>query len=131
MAERPRDRLGRPVAPGSPDAEPGVPARDCIDADTAWHEALGYLDAGRPFHAHEVFEQRWRCCPAEERPLWRGLAQWGAALTHRARGNAVGAASVAARARTTLADAQPATPVDLAFVRASLDELDGPASSQA
>lgn len=123
MAERPRDHLGRPVAPGSPEVEPGVPARDHIDAGVAWGEALAYLDAGRPFHAHEVLEQRWRCCPVDERPLWRGLAQWSAALTHRARGNAVGAVSVAARARTTLADATAVTPVDLAFVRSSLDAL--------
>lgn len=123
MAERPRDALGRPVPTGSPDAVPGVPERDDIDAATAWHEALGHLDAGRPFHAHEVLEQRWRCCPESERTLWRGLAQWGAALTHRARGNDVGAASVAARAHRTLADAPSVPPVDLEFVRRSLDAL--------
>lgn len=123
MAERPRDHLGRPVAAGSPDAVAGVPERDDIDAGTAWHEALAYLDAGRPFHAHEVLEQRWRCCPAAERRLWRGLAQWGAALTHRARGNAAGAASVGARARRTLADAAAVPPVDLDLVRRSLDDL--------
>ena len=123
MAERPRDHLGRPVADGSPDAVAGVPERDDIDAGTAWHEALAYLDAGRPFHAHEVLEQRWRCCPAAERRLWRGLAQWGAALTHSARGNAIGAASVATRARLTLADAVAVPPVDLDVVRRSLDAL--------
>jgi len=123
MTQRPRDRLGRPLTPGSPDAVPGVPEREWVDADTAWHEALAYLDSDLPFHAHEVLEQRWRCCPAEEHELWRGLAQWGAALTHRARGNATGTAVVAARARSTLAHAAAVPPVDLAFVRASLDEL--------
>jgi hypothetical protein len=123
MTQRPRDRLGRPATPGSPDVVPGVPEREQVDTDTAWHEALAYLDCGLPFHAHEVLEQRWRCCPAEERQLWRGLAQWGAALTHRARGNAVGAGSVAARARRTLDLVAAVPPVDLAIVRASLDEL--------
>ena len=123
MGDRSRDRLGRPVAPGSPDAVPGIPERDHIDATTAWGEALAQLDADRPFHAHEVLEQRWRCCPPEERTLWRGLAQWGAALTHRARGNAVGASAVAARARGTLTGAAAVPPVDLDLVQRSLDEF--------
>ncbi len=59
-----------------------------------------------PFHAHEVFEQRWRTCPADERAAWRAAAQWGAAETHAARGNAVGAARLAERALETLASAR-------------------------
>ena len=124
MVDRPVDRLGRPLPIGSTDAVPGVPERDVIEAEAAWHEALAYLQADQPFHAHEVLEQRWRCCPAAERQLWRGLAQWGAALTHQARGNALGAARVAERARMTLADEQAAPPVDLDLVRRSIDELD-------
>lgn len=122
-AERARDALGRPVAEGSPDAVPGVVAAEEIDADDAWHRAMHYLETGMPFHAHEVFEWRWRCCPDAERALWRGLAQWGAALTHRARGNAVGAASVGRNALRTLDGAAGVGPVDLDAVRASLQAL--------
>ena len=67
-----------------------------------WQLGVGFLERGMPFHAHEVFEQRWRTCPAGERTAWRAAAQWGAAETHAARGNAVGAARLAARAMETL-----------------------------
>ncbi len=53
--------------------------------------ALGLLRQGRPFSAHEVFEARWKAAPEQERDLWQGLAQVCVALTHAARGNAVGA----------------------------------------
>lgn len=125
---RARDRLGRPVPAGSPAAVPGVPERASIDAEAAWREALAFLDDDLPFHAHEVLEQRWRCAPEPERRAWQGLAQWGAALTHRARGNGIGAVRVALRARQSLAEA--AVPpnvvpevVDLARVEASLAAL--------
>lgn len=67
-----------------------------------WQLALGFLVREMPFHSHEVFEQRWRTCPADERQAWRAAAQWGAAETHAARGNSVGAARLAARACETL-----------------------------
>lgn len=60
--------------------------------------AEGYLRDGLPFHAHEVFEARWRCCPDDERSLWRALAQLGAGLTHHGRGNNVGADALLRRA---------------------------------
>lgn len=85
---------------------------------------MGYLDRGLPFHAHEVFEARWRTCSARDRAAWRALAQWGAALTHAARGNDVGARRLAERARATLAGA-PALPeaVDSARVMTSCAEM--------
>ncbi len=105
-AERPRDRVGRPLpwtAPASARA-PDVPdITDQSDQDvlrTAWSA----LDAGLPFHAHEVCEQRWRTCSDRDRGVWRALAQWGAAETHAARGNAEGARRLAARALAGLAD---------------------------
>lgn len=104
-AERPRDRAGRPLPWAAPtdDRAPDVPdITGLSDADvlrTAWSA----LDAGLPFHAHEVCEQRWRTCAAEHRRLWRALAQWGAAETHAARGNAEGARRLAARALDGLA----------------------------
>ena len=124
-----RDRLGRPVAIGSADAFPTVPERADVDGGTAWREALAYVDEGLPFHAHEVFEQRWRCCPEAERLAWQALAQWGAALTHRARGNDTGMRRLAERARLTLdAAGQPPSRmpmvIDVELVRSSLDELD-------
>ncbi|WP_158574177.1 DUF309 domain-containing protein [Streptomyces triticagri] len=60
-------------------------------------EAQELLDAGRPFHAHEVFEDAWKSGPEEERALWRGLAQLAVGLTHAARGNATGGARLLRR----------------------------------
>lgn len=105
---RERDRLGRPVDVGSPDAFPGVGERAHIDAQTAWVEALSYLERELPFHAHETFEQRWRCCPDDERDLWKALARWAAAITHFERGNSEGASSIARETLSTLAGLNPA-----------------------
>lgn len=57
-------------------------------------EAQALLDAGRPFHAHEVFEDAWKNAPDGEEQFWRGLAQVAVGLTHAARGNLVGAATL-------------------------------------
>ncbi len=81
--------------------------------------AESYLRDGLPFHAHEVFEARWRCCPVDERPLWRALAQLAAGLTHHARGNNIGADALLRRAIEGLeayadsqaGDSQDAAPV--------------------
>lgn len=81
-----------------------MPDRVFVGSGEAISEALSYLAEGLPFHAHEVLEQRWRCCPDPERPLWRALAQAAAALTHAARGNPVGAQRLLARAAMTAAD---------------------------
>ncbi|MEV5886547.1 DUF309 domain-containing protein, partial [Streptomyces sp. NPDC052020] len=86
---RPRDGLGRPLPYGAdgvarqPEGVVRTP-RDTIA------EAQRLLDAGRPFHAHEVFEDAWKSRPEAERELWRGLAQLAVGLTHAARGNATG-----------------------------------------
>jgi predicted metal-dependent hydrolase len=98
---RPRDRLGRPLAWDAV-GFPGVEQRDRITSAAAVSEAVDYLERGLPFHAHEVLEMRWRCCPVEERPLWRGLAQAAAGVTHAARGNPVGAERLIARGRTSI-----------------------------
>jgi predicted metal-dependent hydrolase len=60
-------------------------------------EAQALLDAGKPFHAHEVFEDAWKSGPAGERTLWRGLAQLAVGLTHAARGNLTGGARLLRR----------------------------------
>jgi predicted metal-dependent hydrolase len=60
-------------------------------------EAQALLAAGKPFHAHEVFEDAWKSGPDEERALWRGLAQLAVGLTHAARGNVTGGARLLRR----------------------------------
>ncbi|MDH6212801.1 DUF309 domain-containing protein [Streptomyces pseudovenezuelae] len=86
---RPRDGLGRPLPYGADGVErqpEGVvrpPERSVV-------EAQELLSAGKPFHAHEVFEDAWKSGPDEERALWRGLAQLAVGLTHAARGNLTG-----------------------------------------
>jgi predicted metal-dependent hydrolase len=60
-------------------------------------EAQALLDAGKPFHAHEVFEDAWKSGPEGERTLWRGLAQLAVGLTHAARGNTTGGARLLRR----------------------------------
>lgn len=123
---RPRDILGRPLPH---DADPsivvaGVPDRAQISDEEAWAEGIDYLDRHMPFHAHEIFEMRWRQAPERDRAAWQGLAQWGAALTHAARGNSVGAARVAERAAARLSGAShvPAC-VDVARVLDSCARL--------
>jgi hypothetical protein len=126
-SERPRDRLGRPLPVGDPRSFPTVPDRAYIDGDEAWSQATSYLNDGLPFHAHEVFEQRWKCAPDDERDSWQALAQWGAALTHHARGNPVGCTRVAERAeerfRAELAAGRVPAVIDVAFVLESLSQL--------
>jgi predicted metal-dependent hydrolase len=82
----PRDAAGEP--PVSDQALP--PAQ-------ALAEAQRLLDAGRPFHAHEVLEAAWKAAPDAERDLWQGLAQIAVGLTHALRGNAHGAATLLRR----------------------------------
>ncbi|GAB2915681.1 DUF309 domain-containing protein [Streptomyces heilongjiangensis] len=93
---RPRDGLGRPLPYGADGVErqpEGVARRP----EETVAEAQALLDAGRPFHAHEVFEDAWKAGPEEERALWRGLAQLAVGLTHAARGNATGGARLLRR----------------------------------
>lgn len=101
--ERPRDRLGRPLS-WEAVGFPGVPMREDISSADAVVAARAYLDQGLPFHAHEILEMRWRCCPGDERPLWRGLAQAAAGITHAARGNRVGADRLVERGRMSIAE---------------------------
>ena len=103
MNERPRDRLGRPLAWDAV-GFPGVEQRESITSADAVAEARDFLDRGLPFHAHEVLEMRCRCCPGEERPLWQGLAQAAAGVTHAARGNPVGAERLIARGQARIAE---------------------------
>ncbi|TKJ30750.1 DUF309 domain-containing protein [Blastococcus sp. CCUG 61487] len=93
---RPRDALGRPLPHGA-QGEPRAPEGIVREPAVALAEAQELLDAGRPFHAHEVLEDAWKSSVPEERQLWRGLAQLAVGLTHAARGNAQGARTLLGR----------------------------------
>ncbi|MFE7168307.1 DUF309 domain-containing protein [Streptomyces sp. NPDC057616] len=86
---RPRDGLGRPLPYGAQGVE-RQPEGVVRTPERTVAEAQELLDAGKPFHAHEVFEDAWKSGPQEERTLWRGLAQIAVGLTHSARGNLTG-----------------------------------------
>ncbi|RBY77593.1 DUF309 domain-containing protein [Geodermatophilus sp. TF02-6] len=98
---RPRDALGRPQPRGAV-GEERAPEGVVRTPDEALAEAQRLLDAGRPFHAHEVLEDAWKSAPEPERQLWRGLAQLAVGLTHAARGNARGAATLLERGAGTI-----------------------------
>jgi hypothetical protein len=93
---RPRDALGRPLPYGTV-GEERAPEGVVREPARALAEAQELLDAGRPFHAHEVLEDAWKSAPEVERKLWRGLAQLAVGLTHAARGNLRGAATLLER----------------------------------
>jgi len=100
---RPRDALGRPLpygAQGVPRQPEGVPR----SSDQTLDEAQRLLDAGRPFHAHEVFEDAWKAARGTPHaPLWQALAQLAVGQTHRLRGNPAGARALLLRAADALA----------------------------
>ncbi|MEV5987422.1 DUF309 domain-containing protein [Streptomyces sp. NPDC052051] len=93
---RPRDGLGRPLPYGVQGVARQPEGVVRAPEDTV-AEAQALLAAGKPFHAHEVFEDAWKSGPDEERALWRGLAQLAVGLTHAARGNASGGARLLRR----------------------------------
>lgn len=107
-----RDRLGKPLRGGDIElfSFPQVPEREYISCEQAWSEITDYLSQDLPFHVHEVAEQRWRCAPPADALFWQACAQMGAALTHQARGNHVGASRLADRARETLATSTSQAP---------------------
>jgi hypothetical protein len=93
---RPRDGLGRPLPYGA-DGVARQPEGVVRAPKETVAEAQRLLDDGKPFHAHEVFEDAWKSGPEEERELWRGLAQLAVGLTHSARGNVTGGARLLRR----------------------------------
>jgi hypothetical protein len=126
---RPRDALGRPLPYGDTGVEPvsEEPLPPAETLELAW----SLLSEGRPFAAHEILEVRWKSCPVEERELWQGLAQLCVGLTHRARGNPVGATSLVERADRRLTGYQrtvaPTYGLDLtALIACARDRLRDP-----
>ena len=106
---RPRDGLGRPLARGAV-GEERVPDDLVLPPEESLAEAQRLLDAGRPFHAHEVLEASWKSAPDDERELWQGLAQLAVGLTHALRGNAAGATALLRRGRDRVAPYAGAPP---------------------
>ncbi|MET9775549.1 DUF309 domain-containing protein [Streptomyces sp. NPDC006367] len=93
---RPRDGLGRPLPYGA-QGVPRQPEGVVRAPEETVAEAQRLLDEGKPFHAHEVFEDAWKSGLERERELWRGLAQLAVGLTHAARGNVTGGARLLRR----------------------------------
>jgi hypothetical protein len=129
---RPRDAAGRPLPYGSPGV-PRVPDDLLLEPDDALAEAQRLLDEGHPFQAHEVLEGAWKAAAAAgsaEAPLWQGLAQLAVGLTHRQRGNAVGAATLLRRGAGNVAPFAAAPPHGVAvaalldWARVLADEID-------
>ncbi|MEV7341125.1 DUF309 domain-containing protein [Streptomyces sp. NPDC093544] len=98
---RPRDGLGRPLPYGAAGVE-RQPEGLVRSPEETVAEAQTLLDGGKPFHAHEVFEDAWKAGPEEERALWKGLAQLAVGLTHAARGNTTGGARLLRRGATAV-----------------------------
>jgi hypothetical protein len=99
---RPRDELGRPLPRGAVGVA-RVPDDLVLPPLPSLAEAQRLLDAGMPFHAHEVLEATWKAAPADERELWQGLAQLAVGWTHLLRGNPTGATTLLQRARRRVA----------------------------
>ncbi|MEU5159388.1 DUF309 domain-containing protein [Streptomyces sp. NPDC020875] len=99
---RPRDGLGRPLPYGRAGVARQAEGVVRSPGETL-EEAQRLLDAGKPFHAHEVFEDAWKTRPEPERDLWQGLAQLAVGLTHAARGNAPGGARLLERGADRIA----------------------------
>ncbi|MEP6851587.1 MAG: DUF309 domain-containing protein [bacterium] len=125
---RPRDGLGRPLPYGSV----GVarqPEGVLRTPEETLTEAQALLDADRPFHAHEVFEDAWKSSTGSVAGLWKALAQLAVGLTHQRRGNPVGADRLLRRAAAGLRPYEGTRPygIDIAAIRAwSIDPTAGP-----
>ncbi|MFD5293634.1 DUF309 domain-containing protein [Streptomyces mutabilis] len=100
---RPRDGLGRPLPYGTAGV-PRQPEGVVRAPGETVAEAQRLLDEGKPFHAHEVFEDAWKSGPEQERELWRGMAQLAVGLTHAARGNVTGGARLLRRGAGAVTD---------------------------
>jgi hypothetical protein len=121
---RPRDGLGRPLDRHA-DGEPAIPEDLSLAPAAALALAQQLIDAGRPFHAHEVLEASWRAAPPAERDLWQGLAQLAVGLTHALRGNAGGAATLLRRGSDRISGYSGGCPhgIDPAALRAAATAL--------
>ena len=121
---RPRDGLGRPL----PYGEEGVerqPEGVERTPDETLSEGQQLLDDGKPFHAHEVFEDAWKTGPEDEQDLWKGLAQLAVGLTHMARENPTGAITLLRRGADYIGDYADSPPhgIDVAALQTWAQDL--------
>ena len=96
--ERPRDRLGRPLAwDAAPELHlPDFDAQSIEENDQA---ARVYTREGAWFGAHEAWETAWKQARGTgDEELFKGLSQMGAGYVHLLRGNAHGATTLLERA---------------------------------
>lgn len=106
---RPRDKLGRPLPPGSIGVE-RIPEDLELTPDDSLAWAQDLLNRGLAFNAHEVLEGAWKSCPDAERTLWQGLAQLAVGITHVQRGNIKGALTLLERAAERIKINSPPAP---------------------
>ena len=121
---RPRDALGRPL-PRGVEGVPRIPDELVLEPLASLAEAQRLLDAGMPFHAHEILEGTWKAAAPAERDLWQGLAQLAVGYTHLLRGNPSGATTLLQRARRRIllyAD-DPPYGVDVEGLRTWADQV--------
>ena len=121
---RPRDGAGRPLPHGAHGVE-RVPEDVVLAPEESLAEAQRLLDAGYPFHAHEVLEGAWKAAPGPDRGMWKGLAQLAVGLTHLQRGNTTGAVALLRRGAESIAPRIPDPPhgLDLAALQAHATAL--------
>ena len=96
--ERPRDKLGRPLAW---DATNPLALEDFDSFTLEENHRLGleHARAGRWFPAHEAWETAWKQARGtQEAEFFKGLSQMGAGYVHLFRGNAHGAMTLLRRA---------------------------------
>ena len=96
--ERPRDRLGRPLAW---DATPELhlPDFDANSLEENHEAARAYVRDGGWFGAHEAWETAWKQARGTgDEEFFKGLSQMGAGYVHLLRGNAHGAVTLLERA---------------------------------
>lgn len=110
---RPRDELGRPLPYGARGVPRG-PDGLVRTVEETLDQAQRLFDDGRPFHAHEVFEDAWKAArEGDDAGLWKALAQLAVGCTHRMRGNSIGAEQLLRRAAASLAPYADAAPHDI------------------
>jgi hypothetical protein len=126
---RARDELGRPLPTGRSGVARAPEGIIRTAAETI-AQARMFFVAGRPFHAHEVFEDAWKQTGGPDREVWRALAQLAVGLTHRMRGNEAGAHALLVRAADSLEPYAGTTPFGLPVdaIRADIGELIADAS---
>ena len=92
-----------------------------LTPDEAITEAQRLLDAGYPFHAHEVLESAWKNAADPERAMWKGLAQVAVGLTHLQRGNTAGAVALLRRGAEGIAPSAADAPHGLDLTRVATE----------